>query len=99
MRKSLISGEKIEDFIKITNFLKSCFGPNAKNKLIVQKNGNYLITSDTLTILKNFDFIHPVLKILIDSALYQIQDSGDFGNYFVLLCTELLKKAHDLGLS
>ena len=92
----LIKNIKVCEYLK--NFLKSCFGPNAKNKLIVQKNGNYLITSDTLTILKNFDFIHPVLKILIDSALYQIQDSGDFGNYFVLLCTELLKKAHDLLL-
>jgi T-complex protein 1 subunit theta len=90
----LITNIQICNYLK--NITKTSFGPNAKNKLIIHKTGKFIITSDTFTILKNLDFSHPAIQILIFSAIYQIQELGDFANYLILFCTEILKQAYDL---
>mmetsp|Transcript_55914 Transcript_55914/g.114267 ORF Transcript_55914/g.114267 Transcript_55914/m.114267 type:complete len:534 (+) Transcript_55914:1753-3354(+) len=76
--------------------ISSSFGPCGMDKLIVQKTGKILISSDTVTILNNLKFIHPASKILVFSALFQEQELGDSAGFVILLSTEILKKAYEL---
>jgi len=76
--------------------ISSSFGPNGMNKLMLQKNGRILISSDTVSILNNLKFIHPASKILVFSALFQEQELGDNAGTVILLSTEILKQAYEL---
>nr|UXY88146.1 chaperonin-containing-TCP1 theta subunit [Cryptomonas curvata] len=88
--------KNIKACIILKNYISSSFGPDGLSKVIEQKIGNTLVTSDTATIINNLAFIHPSAKIISLAALSQEQESGDSAGFVVLFATELLTKSYDL---
>nr|UXY87158.1 chaperonin-containing-TCP1 theta subunit [Cryptomonas sp.] len=80
----------------LKKLISSSFGPDGLNKVLIQKTGKTIVTSDTVTILDNLEHIHPSAKIIALSSLAQEQESGDSAGFVILLATELLNKSYDL---
>lgn len=82
--------------LAIANIVKTSFGPVGLDKMIVDGEGEIMITNDGATILKQLDVEHPAAKILVDLATLQDREVGDGTTTVVLLAAELLKKANEL---
>ena len=77
--------------LAIANIVKTSFGPVGLDKMIVDQEGEIMITNDGATILKQLDVEHPAAKILVDLAVLQDREVGDGTTTVVLLAAELLK--------
>ncbi len=80
----------------IAQMVRNTIGPYSVNKAILKKDGEVLITSDAVTILKNLRVEHPVAKILIGMSKAQDAIVGDGVATAVLLACEFLRKADTL---
>ena len=77
----------------IANVVKTSFGPVGLDKMMVDKNGEVLITNDGATILARLDTKHPTAKVLIELARLQDREVGDGTTSVVILAAELLRRA------
>lgn len=75
----------------IANIVKTSLGPVGLDKMIVDEEGEVMITNDGATILKQLDVEHPAAKILVDLAGLQDREVGDGTTSVVLIAAELLK--------
>nr|UXY86735.1 chaperonin-containing-TCP1 theta subunit [Cryptomonas paramecium] len=91
-----VLNKNIEACLLLKKYISGSFGPQGLNKLIKQKIGKILITSDTTTILNNLEYIHPVPKLIASSAISQEKDLGDSVGFIILFTIELLLKSHEL---
>ncbi|MGQ9722428.1 MAG: thermosome subunit alpha [Candidatus Jordarchaeum sp.] len=80
----------------ICQIVKNTIGPYSVNKAIIKKDGEVLITSDAVTILKNLKVEHPVAKILIGMAKAQDAIVGDGVATAVIIAGEFLRKGETL---
>ncbi|MFB0561884.1 MAG: thermosome subunit alpha [Candidatus Lokiarchaeia archaeon] len=80
----------------ICQMIRNTIGPYSVNKAILKKEGEVLITSDAVTILKNLRVEHPVAKILIGMSKAQDAIVGDGVATAVILASEFLRKAETL---
>ena len=76
--------KNIEACQELKNLISSSYGPYGESKMINQKNGKILITSDSSVILNNLEFIHPASKIIISSVFFQDQELGDSSGFLVI---------------
>ena len=88
--------KNIKACIVLKEYICTSFGPDGLSKVIEQKTGKTLITSDTAVILDNLALIHPSAKIISLASLSQEQESGDFAGFVILFAVELLTKSYDL---
>ena len=75
-------------------------------KLVVNQLDKIFITSDTATIVKEMEVVHPAAKLLVEAAQKQEQEvgrlegvraqMGDGTNFVVTFAGELLAKAEEL---
>lgn len=80
----------------IAEAVKSALGPKGMDKMLVDPQGDVIITNDGATILKEIDVNHPGAKFIIDLAKTQDQEVGDGTSTVVILAGELLKTAEEL---
>ncbi|KAN0000668.1 hypothetical protein ACTFIZ_001104 [Dictyostelium cf. discoideum] len=85
--------ENIQACMEIYYHLKSTLGPYGRDKLIVDKNNNYLSTNDGATILQYLKITHPAPRLLIGIAKSQDETVGDGTTSVVLLTCILLQNA------
>ncbi|KAN0014874.1 hypothetical protein ACTFIU_001193 [Dictyostelium citrinum] len=85
--------ENIQACMEIYYHLKSTLGPYGRDKLIVDKNNNYLSTNDGATILQYLKISHPAARLLIGIAKSQDETVGDGTTSVVLLTCILLQNA------
>ncbi|EAL65312.1 hypothetical protein DDB_G0284247 [Dictyostelium discoideum AX4] len=85
--------ENIQACMEIYYHLKSTLGPFGRDKLIVDKNNNYLSTNDGATILQYLKITHPAPRLLIGIAKSQDETVGDGTTSVVLLTCILLQNA------
>uniref|UniRef100_A0AC35UB08 T-complex protein 1 subunit theta n=1 Tax=Rhabditophanes sp. KR3021 TaxID=114890 RepID=A0AC35UB08_9BILA len=82
--------------------LRTSFGPNGTNKMIINHLEKLFVTKDAATMLREMEVQHPAAKLVVMASEMQEQQVGDNTNYVVLLSTSLLIEAAKLfeyGLS
>ena len=72
------------------DIIRTCLGPQAMLKMILDSMGTLVITNDGNAILREIDVAHPAAKSLIELARGQDEEVGDGTTTVVVLAGELL---------
>ena len=80
----------------LSDLVRTSFGPQGRNKIIVNHLERTFVTSDAATILKELEVVHPAAKVLVQASQQQEAEVGDRTNLVLMLAGELLKKAEYL---
>ncbi|OZJ01576.1 putative T-complex protein 1 subunit theta [Bifiguratus adelaidae] len=86
----------IEAAHELSEIVRTSFGPNGRNKMVINHLEKLFVTNDAATIIRELDVIHPAAKLLVMASQQQEAEMGDATNYVVILCGELLRKAEYL---
>ncbi|GHJ87879.1 hypothetical protein NliqN6_4281 [Naganishia liquefaciens] len=86
----------IEAVSELSEKVRTSFGPNGRNKLIINHLGKLFVTSDAATIIREIEVVHPAAKLLVMASEAQEQEMGDATNLVLILAGELLKRAENL---
>ncbi|CAO1638649.1 unnamed protein product [Sympodiomycopsis kandeliae] len=81
---------------ELSEMLRTSFGPNGRNKLLINHLSRSFITSDAATILRELEVVHPAGKLLVLASQQQEAEMGDATALVITLAGELLKKAEQL---
>jgi T-complex protein 1 subunit theta len=94
IEESILSNtEAVRQFSEI---LRTSFGPNGMNKIIINHIDKEYITNDCSTIVEQLEIEHPAANILVHPAAMQEKEIGDGSNLVIIFSGELLKKAEKL---
>ncbi|KAE9549259.1 hypothetical protein FO519_007524 [Halicephalobus sp. NKZ332] len=86
----------IEACSELGNQLRTTFGPNGMNKLIINDIEKEFVTTDAATIIRELDVIHPAAQLLSFAAQCVEEGPGDGVNTAVILSVALLEGAGEL---
>ncbi|KAJ1367653.1 T-complex protein 1 subunit theta [Parelaphostrongylus tenuis] len=67
----------IDACVELASQLKSAYGPNGMNKMVINHIEKLFVTNDAATILKELDIQHPAAKIIIMASQMQEKQIGD----------------------
>lgn len=81
---------------ELSDLVRTSFGPNGRNKLIINHLGRLFVTSDAATIIREIEVVHPAAKLLVMASQAQESEMGDATNLVLILAGELLKMAENL---
>ncbi|MCO5613793.1 hypothetical protein L7F22_068071 [Adiantum nelumboides] len=81
---------------ELSDMVRTSFGPNGRNKMIVNHLERLFITSDAATIIRETEIVHPAAKLLVMASQQQEAEMGDATNLVLILAGELLKQAEPL---
>lgn len=76
--------------------LRSAYGPNGMNKMIINHLDKQFVTSDAGTIMRELDVEHPAAKLVVMASQMQESEVGDGTNFVVILAGALLEGAEEL---
>ncbi|CCM03002.1 uncharacterized protein FIBRA_05117 [Fibroporia radiculosa] len=86
----------IQAVAELSDLVRTSFGPNGRNKLLINHLGKLFVTSDAATIIREIEVVHPAAKLLVMASQAQEAEMGDATNMVLILAGELLKKAEHL---
>ncbi|KAG2153396.1 chaperonin Cpn60/TCP-1 family [Suillus clintonianus] len=86
----------IQAVSELSDLVRTSFGPNGRNKLIINHLGRLFVTSDAATIIREVEVVHPAAKLLVMASQAQESEMGDSTNMVIILAGELLKKSENL---
>lgn len=92
----------IEAVKTLVKLVKSSYGPNGLNKIIVNHINKQFVTNHAATIVKEIENDHPGVKLIILASEMQQTEIGDGTNFVLLFAGFLLEEAEGLlrmGLS
>ncbi|ORY32299.1 chaperonin Cpn60/TCP-1 family [Naematelia encephala] len=81
---------------ELSEIVRTSFGPNGRNKLIINHLGRLFVTSDAATIIREIEVAHPAAKLLVMASTAQETEMGDATNLVLIFAGELLKRAEHL---
>lgn len=81
---------------ELSDMVRTSFGPNGRNKMIVNHLERLFVTSDAATIIRETEIVHPAAKLLVMASQQQEAEMGDATNLVLILAGELLKQAEPL---
>ncbi|KAK7054804.1 T-complex protein 1 subunit theta [Paramarasmius palmivorus] len=81
---------------ELSDLVRTSFGPNGRNKLVINHLGRLFVTSDAATIIREVEVVHPAAKLLVMASQAQEAEMGDATNMVIILAGELLKKSEQL---
>jgi len=87
---------------QLCTILRSSFGPNGMNKMVINHLDKLFVTNDAATIIGEMEVQHPAAKMLVMASQMQEQECGDATNWVMIFAGQLLKNAEGLlkmGLS
>lgn len=76
--------------------VRSAYGPNGMNKMIINHIDKQFVTSDAGTIIRELDVEHPAAKLMVLASQMQDAEIGDGTNFVIILAGALLEAAEDL---
>lgn len=85
--------EAVRQFAEI---MRTSFGPNGMNKIVINHIEKVYVTSDCATIVQELQVEHPAANVVVQAAGMQEKEIGDGSNLVVMFAGELLKKAEEL---
>eukprot|EP00834_Sanchytrium_tribonematis_P002082 NODE_58_length_28395_cov_1.465720.p11 type:complete len:310 gc:universal NODE_58_length_28395_cov_1.465720:25874-26803(+) len=77
----------------VASIIKSCLGPKAMLKMLLDPMGNVVLTNDGNAILRECEVTHPAAKSIIELARTQDEEVGDGTTSVIILANELLQVA------
>lgn len=80
----------------VANTVRTTLGPKGMDKMIVNDQGDVIVTNDGVTILQEMHVEHPIAKMFVDVARTQERVVGDGTTTAVVLAGELLSRAETL---
>jgi T-complex protein 1 subunit theta len=80
----------IDACLELSHIMCTSYGPQGRNKLIVNHLEKMFVTSDCATILKEINVEHPAAQLLTQAVLKQEEEYGDQTNLVLSLAGELL---------
>jgi len=86
----------------IATIVKTSFGPNGMNKMIINHLDRLFVTNDAATIINELEVEHPAAKLLVLASQQQEHEEGDGTNFVIIFAGQLLAKAEgllEMGLS
>ncbi|MGH0187641.1 UNVERIFIED_CONTAM: hypothetical protein FKN15_025868 [Acipenser sinensis] len=92
----------IEACKQLSHCLRTSYGPNGLNKLVINHLEKIFVTGDAALILRELVVEHPAAKMLVMATQAQEQEIGDGTNFVLILAGSLLENAEELlklGLS
>ncbi|WVN85434.1 T-complex protein 1, theta subunit [Cryptococcus depauperatus CBS 7841] len=81
---------------ELSEIVRTSFGPNGRNKLIINHLGRLFVTSDAATIIREIEVAHPAAKLLVMASTAQEGEMGDATNLVLIFAGELLKRSEHL---
>lgn len=76
--------------------VRTAYGPNGMNKMVINHIEKLFVTSDAATIIRELEVEHPAAKLMILASQMQEQEIGDGTNFVIIFCGALLEAAEDL---
>lgn len=76
--------------------VRSAYGPNGMNKMIINHIDKQFVTSDAGTIIRELDVEHPAAKLMVLASQMQDAEVGDGTNFVIVLSGALLEAAEEL---
>ncbi|XP_069937411.1 T-complex protein 1 subunit theta [Cherax quadricarinatus] len=76
--------------------LKTAYGPQGRNKMVINHLEKLFITNDAATIIKELEIEHPAAKLMVLASQMQEQEMGDGTNWVIMFAGALLEGAEDL---
>lgn len=76
--------------------VRSAYGPNGMNKMIINHLEKQFVTSDAGTIMRELDVEHPAAKLMVMGSQMQEAEVGDGTNFVVIFAGALLEGAEEL---
>ncbi|KZT21125.1 T-complex protein 1 [Neolentinus lepideus HHB14362 ss-1] len=86
----------IQAVSELSDLIRTSFGPNGRNKLLINHLGKLFVTSDAATILREMEVVHPAAKLVVMASQAQEAEMGDATNMVIMFAGELLKKSEHL---
>ncbi|KAF9508268.1 hypothetical protein BS47DRAFT_1373697 [Hydnum rufescens UP504] len=74
----------------VADVIRTCLGPKAMLKMILDPMGGILLTNDGNAILREIDVAHPAAKNMIDLSRTQDEEVGDGTTSVIILAGEIL---------
>uniref|UniRef100_A0A1B6L1Y9 T-complex protein 1 subunit theta n=1 Tax=Graphocephala atropunctata TaxID=36148 RepID=A0A1B6L1Y9_9HEMI len=76
--------------------VRTAYGPNGMNKIIINHIEKLFVTNDAATIIKELEVEHPAAKLMILASEMQEKEIGDGTNFVIIFSGALLEAAEDL---
>lgn len=81
---------------ELTNMTRTSYGPNGKNKMVINHLEKLFVTNDAATMMKELEVVHPAARMLVLSSHQQETEMGDGTNFVMVFAGELLQQAEYL---
>lgn len=81
---------------QLAKSVRSAYGPNGMNKMIINHIEKQFVTSDAGTIIRELDIEHPAAKLMVLASQMQDAEVGDGTNFVIVLSGALLEAAEEL---
>ncbi|KAJ2744473.1 T-complex protein 1 subunit theta [Coemansia sp. BCRC 34301] len=81
---------------EMSEITRTSFGPQGRNKMVVNHLGKLVVTSDAATIIRELEVVHPAAKLLVMASQQQEAEAGDGTNAVLIFGSELLQRAEPL---
>ncbi|KAL1138776.1 hypothetical protein AAG570_008838 [Ranatra chinensis] len=76
--------------------MRTAYGPNGLNKIVINHIDKLFVTNDAVTILKELEVEHPAAKLMVLTSKMQEEEVGDGTNFVIIFCGALLDGAEIL---
>ncbi|CAA9994486.1 unnamed protein product [Nesidiocoris tenuis] len=73
--------------------VRTAYGPNGMNKIVINHIDKLFVTNDAATIIKELEVEHPAAKMMILSSQMQEEEVGDGTNFVIIFAGALLTNA------
>lgn len=77
----------------VADIIRSCLGPKAMLKMLLDPMGGIVLTNDGHAILREIEVAHPAAKSMIDLSRTQDEEVGDGTTTVIILAGEILAQA------
>ncbi|KAG8234600.1 hypothetical protein J437_LFUL017103 [Ladona fulva] len=81
---------------QLSHTLRTAYGPNGMNKMVINHLEKVFVTSDAATIIRELEVEHPAAQLLVQASEIQDQEVGDGTNFVIIFAGALLEASEDL---
>lgn len=81
---------------QFAQIIRTAYGPNGMNKMVINHIEKLFITNDAATIFNELEVEHPAVKLLIMASKMQEAEVGDGTNFVIIFSGALLEAAEEL---
>ncbi|KAG1665525.1 T-complex protein 1 subunit theta [Nymphon striatum] len=81
---------------ELAKTVRSAYGPNGMNKMVINHLGKLFVTNDAATIIKELEIEHPAAKLIVMASEMQEKEIGDGTNFVIVFAGALLEAAEEI---